>query len=52
MNGDWAIIVGVKDYLDPGLNTLEGPISDAHSFYNWLIRPAGGTLAIRRASSW
>jgi hypothetical protein len=41
---DWAIIVGVKDYFDPVLNTLEGPVSDAQSFYNWLIRPEGGNI--------
>ena len=44
MERDWAIIVGVKDYLDPSLNTLEGPVSDAQSFYNWLIRPEGGDI--------
>ncbi|MEH2500412.1 hypothetical protein V1294_006891 [Bradyrhizobium sp. AZCC 1678] len=44
MRGDWAIIVGVKDYLDPSLNTLEGPISDAQSFFNWLVRPEGGDI--------
>jgi hypothetical protein len=44
MERDWAIIVGVKDYLDPGLNTLEGPVSDARSFYSWLTRPEGGNI--------
>ena len=45
MEGDWAIIVGVKDYLDESLNTLEGPISDAQTFRNWLVRREGGDIS-------
>lgn len=44
MEGDWAIIVGVKDYLDESLN-LEGPISDAQTFRNWLLRREGGDIS-------
>jgi caspase domain-containing protein len=45
MSEDWAIIVGVKHYIDPGLNTLEGPVNDAQSFCDWLTRPDGGNIA-------
>lgn len=46
MSQDWAIIVGVKHYWDPLLNTLEGPVSDAESFYRWLIDKDGGNIPV------
>ncbi|RWQ45535.1 MAG: hypothetical protein EOS82_24585 [Mesorhizobium sp.] len=51
MSQDWAIIVGVKDYWDNSFNTLEGPVSDAESFYNWLIDQRGGNIPANREPS-
>ena len=41
---DWAIVVGIKDYGDPDLNTLKAPITDAEKFLAWLRSPTGGGI--------
>lgn len=38
---DWAIVVGVKDYGDPGLAGLQGPENDARDFYGWVTDGGG-----------
>src|SRR5471030_1970768 len=40
--GDWAIVVGIKSYADPGLAGLEGPENDAKEFHDWVVSDAGG----------
>jgi hypothetical protein len=41
---DWAIVVGIKSYLDPALAGLQGPENDAREFYDWVVSPAGGAV--------
>src|SRR5436305_1359622 len=41
---DWAIVVGIKSYFDPGLAGLEGPENDAREFYDWVVSADGGAV--------
>lgn len=41
---DWAIVVGIKDYADPGLAGLQGPENDARDFHKWVTSSDGGDV--------
>lgn len=41
---DWAIVVGIQRYFDPGLTGLQGPENDATDFYKWVISSEGGAV--------
>lgn len=41
---DYAILVGISHYPDPGFPPLEGPPRDVQRFHDWLIDPQGGDV--------
>ena len=41
---DWAIVIGIKDYIDPDLGGLEGPENDARAFHEWVLKEDGGDV--------
>lgn len=41
---DWAIVVGIKNYVDPDLAGLQGPENDAKDFYDWVVSSDGGAV--------
>ncbi len=41
---DYAILMGVSHYPDPGFPPLEGPPRDVDRFRRWLIDPQGGDV--------
>jgi hypothetical protein len=41
---DWAIVVGIKNYVDPDLAGLEGPENDAKEFHDWVVSSEGGAV--------
>lgn len=41
---DYAILVGISNYPDPGFPPLEGPPRDVERFKAWLIDPQGGDV--------
>jgi len=43
-NDHYAIVVGISTYPDPSLKDLQGPVSDARAFCQWLRDPTGGDL--------
>ncbi len=38
----WAVVVGVSDYMSPGITSLKYADKDAEAFANFLRRPEGG----------
>jgi hypothetical protein len=44
---DHAIVVGISKY--PALTALHGPENDARRFYDWVVSPTGGNVAMRNA---
>ncbi len=43
---DYAIVVGLSHY--PAFETLDGPVTDAEDFYQWLIDKGGGDVPVRQ----
>lgn len=41
---DYAILVGISHYPDPGFPPLQGPPHDVQRFYDWLVDPQGGDV--------
>jgi hypothetical protein len=41
---DYAILLGISHYPDPGFPPLQGPPRDVQRFYDWLIDPTGGDV--------
>jgi hypothetical protein len=41
---DYAILVGISRYPNPGFTDLEGPPNDVALFEEWLRSPAGGAI--------
>src|SRR6185295_19227684 len=39
---DYAIVIGIERYDDPGLGVLKGPGRDARRFCEWVTDPGGG----------
>lgn len=42
---DYAILVGIARYPNPGFSDLAGPLNDVELFDEWLRSPAGGAIA-------
>jgi hypothetical protein len=45
---NWAVVIGVSNYLDSKIPSLRYASNDANSFYQWLIAPDGGRYASSR----
>ncbi len=43
---DHALVVGLSHY--PAFETLDGPVTDAEDFYQWLIEKGGGDVPARQ----
>ena len=43
-NNDYAVVVGINNYPDSSLDSLEGPENDAKAFREWLMSPDGGNV--------
>jgi len=41
---DYAILMGISHYADPGFPPLEGPPRDVARFHQWLLDPQGGDV--------
>jgi hypothetical protein len=41
---DYAILMGISHYADPGFPPLQGPPRDVARFHQWLIDPKGGDV--------
>jgi len=41
---DYAILVGISQYPNPGFSSLQGPPRDVERFRQWLIDPQGGDV--------
>jgi hypothetical protein len=41
---DYALVIGIDDYLKEELGPLSGAAMDAEAVYQWLIHPEGGRL--------
>ncbi|MBK9727087.1 MAG: tetratricopeptide repeat protein [Saprospiraceae bacterium] len=44
INNNYAVVVGISDYQDPGIPDLRFADKDAEAFANYLRSPAGGSL--------
>ncbi|HYV46996.1 MAG TPA: hypothetical protein VFA20_19165 [Myxococcaceae bacterium] len=42
---DYAIVIGIERYDDPGLGVLKGPGRDARRFCEWVTDPGGGAVS-------
>ena len=42
VHDQWAVVVGVGDYQDPGIRDLRFSEADAQAFYEFLVDPEGG----------
>jgi hypothetical protein len=48
---DYAILVGISHYPNPGFPPLQGPRRDVERFRNWLIDPQGGDVDPRHITT-
>jgi hypothetical protein len=46
---DWAIVVGIRSYIEPTLQGLEGPENDARDFFEWVTSADGGGVPAAQA---
>ena len=50
-NGDFAILVGIKNYGDAAFPQLSGPANDVALVEKWLTKPDGGNLDRSRVTT-